>query len=46
MLGVPLLDPADVQNGSGEVDLVPTEIHKLTHAETVAISDRTMVASR
>ena len=34
-----LLGPADVQDGVGEIDLIPTQVYKLGRPQTVAEGD-------
>jgi len=38
--GGAFLGPPDVQERVGEVDLVPAQVHQLTHSETMAIRDQ------
>jgi hypothetical protein len=41
-----LLDPADVQDSAGEIDLVPTQVDQFAGSEAVPVGTSTMVASR
>jgi hypothetical protein len=34
-----LLEPPDVQDGVGEIDLIPTQVYKLGRPQTVAEGD-------